>query len=420
MNKLKEISVLAIFVIVVIFASSIVKSKNTSNKNDAIVLPKTTTNYTRIESSFILKKIIFNELFIIKDKRLIEKIKLITENQTDSDFELNDVNADFFSPLEIIECNYKGNILQFIRLQSLNEDATISKKPILNFQIGNETYFLLTDKKINIPQLKNWLQANLSLKYKTISRNEIHIAAFENEKESEHSEISILKNRMKIVVRHKKESQRKHTILKAHGFHVSFELKNGFKIDSVINKIPMLPKIQFPFENIRFVSMNYNGFKFPINDTIIGVPKIDLLVQFQSSTNVDSLIFDLKKQLKSDYPIANNEIYFGKERLYFKQIDSKTIYLSSLHKNPELKTISHPFFIKGDLNLLTKMENAGWKGMFLEVLPMFKSTKTLLKKTKSIQYFHTATNEHTIVIPMKKNRDVYHELILYILSTQVD
>jgi hypothetical protein len=166
--------------------------------------------------------------------------------------------------------------------------------------------------------------------------------------------------------------------------------------------------------------MNYYGFKFPSDDTIIGVPKIDLLLTFQNPTKIDSLILDLKRQLKFDYPIVGNEIRYGKERLYFQQISTKTIYLSSLNPKAQLTTTSHPFYIKGDLNLLTKMENAGWKGMFIEVLPMFKSTKKLLKKTNSIQYFQTASNEHTIVIPMTKNHDVYHELILYILSTQVD
>lgn len=420
MNKVKEISVLAIFVIVVIFASAIVKSKNTSNQNSAIILPKTTTNYTRIESSFILKKVLFNELFVIKDKRLIEKIKLLAENQTDSDFNLNDINADFFSPLEIIECYYKGNSLQLVRLKSLYNDASIAKKPIVNFQIGNETYFLLTNKKINIKHLKNWLQINSSLKYKPTSKNEIQIVTFENEKESEHSEVSIHKNKLKIVVRNNQEILKKHTILNAGGFHISFELKNGFNIDSIINQIPMLPKIKFPFENIRFLSMNYYGFKFPVEDTIIGVPKIDLLLQFQSITNIDSLINDLKKQLKSEYPIINNEIYFGKERLYYKQIDSKTIYLSSLHKNPKLKSISHTFYIKGDLNLLTKLENAGWKAMFLEVIPMFKSTKILLKKTNAVEFYSNNSTNHTIVVPMKKNLDFYHEIVNFILSTQVN
>lgn len=420
MNKLKEISVLAIFVIAVLFFSGIVKNNSANKQKFDITLPDSTVSYSRIESSFILKRIVFNELFVIKDKRLFEKLKLISENQEESDLNLDELNVDFFSPIEIIECNYKGETLQFLRLNSVSKDESISKKPILNFQVNEQTYFLLSDKKINAIELKKWLQQHSKLHYSPSIHKEIHLASFENCKEIEQSDVSILKNRIKMVVRHQKSELKNNRILKANGFHISFDLTQGIPLDSTLTQIPLIPKINFPFKNIRQVSMNYYGFKFPTDDTIIGVPKIDLLLTFQNPTKIDSLIIDLKRQLKFDYPIAENEIRYGKERLYFQQISTKTIYLSSLNPKTQLSTTSHPFYIKGDLNLLTKMENAGWKGMFIEVLPMFKSTKKLLQKTNSIQYFQTASNEHTIVIPMKKNQDVYHELILYILSTQVD
>lgn len=420
MNKLKEISVLAIFVIATIVFSGIVKSKSANKQKLEIILPDSTVRYSRIESSFILKRIMFNELFVIKDKRLFEKLKLISENQEENDLNLDELNVDFFSPIEIIECKYKSEILQFLRLNSISKDESISKKPILNFQVGEQTYFVLSEKKINAIELKKWLQQHSKVHYSPTIHKEIHLVSFKNGKEIEQSNVSILKNRIKIAVLQKKNRIKKYQILRSNGFHVSLELNEGIQIENELTQIPLLPKINFPFKNIRQVSMNYYGFKFPTDDTIIGVPKIDLLLTFQNPTKIDSLILDLKRQLKFDYPIELNEIRYGKERLYFQQINSKTIYLSSLNPKGDLTTTSHPFYIKGDLNLLTKMENAGWKGMFIEVLPLFKSTKTLLKKTKSIQYFQTTENEHTIVIPMKKKRDVYHELILYILSTQVD
>ncbi|NCA21743.1 MAG: hypothetical protein EBS86_11485, partial [Crocinitomicaceae bacterium] len=108
MNKLKEISVLAIFVFATIVFSGIVKSKSANQQKLEIILPDSTVRYTRIESSFILKKIVFNELFVIKDKRLFEKLKLISENQKENDLNLDELNVDFFSPIEIIECKYKS------------------------------------------------------------------------------------------------------------------------------------------------------------------------------------------------------------------------------------------------------------------------------------------------------------------------
>jgi len=79
MNKIKEISVFVIFGLIFFTVHSITK-KNESHPNESIIsLPKSTTKYTRIESVQILKKFIFNELFIVKEKAIFEKIKKIIE-----------------------------------------------------------------------------------------------------------------------------------------------------------------------------------------------------------------------------------------------------------------------------------------------------------------------------------------------------
>ena len=59
------------------------------------------------------------------------------------------------------------------------------------------------------------------------------------------------------------------------------------------------------------------------------VPKIDLLLTFNQNTKVDSLISNLMKQLNANFLIDKNSIILGKEKLYFSQVNPKTIYLSS-------------------------------------------------------------------------------------------
>jgi len=153
------------------------------------------------------------------------------------------------------------------------------------------------------------------------------------------------------------------------------------------------------------------------NDSIIGIPKIDLLLTFNQKTKVDSLISDLMKQLHVGFSIKNNELLLGKEKLYFSQISPETIYLSTLNQDAKIINTNHSFKIAGNLNLLTKLENAGWKGMLIEVIPVFKSIKKLLQTTKKVEFKKVNSNSYEIIIPLKENKNVYHELLKFALSS---
>jgi hypothetical protein len=211
--------------------------------------------------------------------------------------------------------------------------------------------------------------------------------------------------------------QKQQLLLKESGFHISFPVEYGIQIDEQLQQIPILPRINFPFKEIRHVSVNYNGFKFTENDSIIGIPKIDLLISFNQKMKVDSLILNLMKQLHVGFSIKNNELLLGKEKLYFSQISPETIYLSTLNQDAKIIKTNHSFKIAGNLNLLTKLENAGWKGMLIEVIPVFKSTKKLLQTTKKVEFKKVNSNSYEIIIPLKENKNVYHELLKFALSS---
>jgi hypothetical protein len=225
------------------------------------------------------------------------------------------------------------------------------------------------------------------------------------------------KNQIKVVINENQKKQKKQLLLKESGFHFSFPIEDGIQIDEQLQLIPILPRINFPFKEIRHISGNYSGFKFTENDSIIGIPKIDLLLTFNQKTKVDSLISDLMKQLHVGFSIKNNELLLGKEKLYFSQISPETIYLSTLNQDAKIIKTNHSFKIAGNLNLLTKLENAGWKGMLIEVIPVFKSTKKLLQKTKKVEFKKVNSNSYEIIIPLKENKNVYHELLKFALSS---
>jgi hypothetical protein len=414
MNKIKEISILVIFGLILFSINSITKRKTSEKQKTIISLPINTVQYTRIESIHLLKKFIYNELFVIKDQLVLEKLKSISKNQDENEFSGSNFNIDITAPIELININLDGENYSIIRMKS-NKKGIEGVFSLPYFETESEKCFLIKGDKKNIKSLKN--QFSKSFKYSLESKTDISIFNFINKNLVRSSIISVQKNRIKVITNEKQHLQKKQLILKESGFHFSFPIEDGIQMNEQLQQIPILPKINFPFKDIRHISGNYSGFKFTENDSIVGIPKIDLLISFKQKTKVDSLILNLMKQLNVEFPIRNNQVSFGKEKLYFSQITPKIIYLSTRNSTPKIEKSSHPIKIAGDLTKITELENAGWKGMLIEVIPVFKSTKNLLQTTKNVEFKKVNANSYEILIPMKENKNAYHELLKLALSS---
>ncbi len=414
MNKLKEIAVFVIFGLILFGINSITQKKTFEKKENSISLPINTVQYTRIESVQLLKKFLYNELFVIKDQLLIEQLQSITKNQDEGDFSISDLNIDFSSPIELISIKLSRENYSIIRIRS-TKSGIEGEFSIPYFETENEKCFLIEGDKKNIKSLKK--EFSKSFNYSLKSKIDISVLNFENKRLIQSSNISIQQKQIKIILNHKQNQHKNHLLLKESGFHFSFPVEEGIDVEEKLKQIPILPRINFPFKEIRHISANYYGFKFTENDSIIGIPKIDLLLTFKHNTKVDSLISNLLKQLNVDFSIDKNMMKLGKEKLYFSQINPKTIYLSSQTRVPSIVKNNNPIKLSGDLNLLTKLENAGWKGMLIEVIPVFKSTKKLLQSTKNVKFKKVNATTYEIIIPVKENKNVYHEFLKLVLSS---
>jgi hypothetical protein len=414
MNKLKEITVFVIFGIILFAINSITQKKPSEKLETSISLPINTVQYSRIESVQLLKKFLYNELFVVKDQLVLEKLKTIAKNQDESNFSASDLNIDFAAPIELIAIKMNGENFSIIRIKS-TKSGIEGKFSIPYFETENEKCFIIEGDKKNIKSLKK--EFSKSFDYSLKSKRDISVLSFENKKLTQLSTISIQQKHIKIALNHKQNQPKNHFILKESGFHFSFPVDEGIAIEEQLKKIPILPRINFPFKEIRHISANYYGFKFTENDSILGIPKIDLLLTFKHNTEVDSLISNLMKQLNVNFLIDKNSIILGKEKLYFSQVSPKTIYLSSQTSVPSIVKSNNSIKLSGDLNLLTKLENAGWKGMLIEVIPVFKSTKKLLQTTKKVEFKKINATSYEILIPVKENKNVYHELLKLALSS---
>jgi hypothetical protein len=414
MNKLKEIAVFVIFGLILFGINSITQKKTFEKKENSISLPINTVQYTRIESVQLLKKFLYNELFVIKDQLLIEQLQSITKNQDEGDLSISDLNIDFSSPIELISIKLSRENYSIIRIRS-TKSGIEGEFSIPYFETENEKCFLIEGDKKNIKSLKK--EFSKSFNYSLKSKIDISVLNFKNKRLIQSSNISIQQKQIKIILNHKQNQHKNHLLLKESGFHFSFPVDEGIDVEEKLKQIPILPRINFPFKEIRHISANYYGFKFTENDSIIGIPKIDLLLTFKHNTKVDSLISNLLKQLNVDFSIDKNMMKLGKEKLYFSQINPKTIYLSSQTRVPSIVKNNNPIKLSGDLNLLTKLENAGWKGMLIEVIPVFKSTKKLLQSTKNVKFKKVNATTYEIIIPVKENKNVYHEFLKLVLSS---
>lgn len=414
MNKLKEIAVFVIFGLILFGINSITQKKTFEKKENSISLPINTVQYTRIESVQLLKKFLYNELFVIKDQLLIEQLQSITKNQDEGDFSISDLNIDFSSPIELISIKLSRENYSIIRIRS-TKSGIEGEFSIPYFETENEKCFLIEGDKKKIKSLKKEFSKSFNYSFK--SKIDISVLNFENKRLIQSSNISIQQKQIKIILNHKQNQHKNHLLLKESGFHFSFPVDEGIDVEEKLKQIPILPRINFPFKEIRHISANYYGFKFTENDSIIGIPKIDLLLTFKHNTKVDSLISNLLKQLNVDFSIDKNMMKLGKEKLYFSQINPKTIYLSSQTRVPSIVKNNNPIKLSGDLNLLTKLENAGWKGMLIEVIPVFKSTKKLLQSTKNVKFKKVNATTYEIIIPVKENKNVYHEFLKLVLSS---
>jgi hypothetical protein len=79
------------------------------------------------------------------------------------------------------------------------------------------------------------------------------------------------------------------------------------------------------------------------------------------------------------------------------------------------KTFLSPF-ITGDPKNIVKISNAGWKGLFLELIPAFKSSKNLLESTTKISTYKNKQGYHIICLSFKKNEDALHSLLKFALN----
>jgi hypothetical protein len=415
MNKWKEsFSILAIGLS---FCALILLIQPAKQYNTYVTkIPKTTTQHYLLNGEKLFKKLIFSELFIHKDEIITQKIKDLVSKKTVTKSHFSELSLNLFHPIEIIRFKKSGKHFTAIKFKIDNHDAFdhTSAKMTNELIFRNESfaYYIFGQPKNKTFEFKVYLKSNLFTYTIKNQGYKQYISVFENSKLISQSTIGIKDNNLLIEKKQNKlKESYKHLVPK--GFHFSTTLNtsdySGFQDEKVLDIIN--------WKDLKYVSLNYDGFIFLDYNELIAIPRFEIYLSYKNKISGDLIVQDLINQFKLPFITSKTGVFqSNKETIRVNQLDTNQIIISTMPMKSKLvKTELNPFF-SGDPKNIVKISNAGWKGLFLELIPGFKASKNLLETTNKIYTFQNKNGAQVTCLSFKKDKDALHSLLRFTLS----
>ena len=389
---------------------SIPKKNQVENKIIEVEIPKKTLQHCYIDPLPLLENCVFDELFIVQDAQVVEEIRKLLKDVKKN--KINNLGIDFISPIELIEMNFKATTIVLLRVNIDNQKKfkeNSSKFSVQSFGIDEKAYFLLNDsldlKNLRKEIIKNKIKLNISN-----PKRDVILSQFKNSILIQEHRLSISSSEISLKIKGLFRNKSNLVRLKPGGMHSTFSLKK------LLSRLPSnyVKEIAFlkPIEN---VSLNYYGFELEDEGEVIGVPKFDLLLTFKRNQNCTVFLDNIQKKYNLPIIKVDSSYKIGSQNLVLKQVNEKMIYLSTNKKKQDFISSSELFQIEGDLKMLTKIENSGWRGLVLDFIPGYQASKDLLETTDYLTMKRMNENTSEIKIIFKKDENTYHSLLKLLL-----
>ncbi len=416
MNKWKE--TLSIIVISASFISLIliVQANQIKITEFKTTIPKATTEHFLINASSLLKKVVFDELFVHEDEVVIQKIKELVSKDSKTETNLSDLNIDYSAPLEVIRFKKNDKVYSAIKFKIRNPEKFNENqnklKTMLLFRDKFNAYWILGELKRNKSRFEKYLISN-SFQYKLKNdQSKQFVSRFKNGKLVGFGSIQVKDNLLEFE--QKFANLQPHISLKPFGFHLSSLINSSQFASLQENKTSELIQLK----NINYVSLNYGGLDFIDDPEIQAMPKFDILLCYKNKIWGDSVLRNILKHYNLPFKIISKEHYqLGKQSIKIEQIDSNKFIISSLNNFKLTETFLNPQ-VEGDPKNIVKITNAGWKGLFLELIPGFKTSKNLLESTEKISTYQSRKGSQIICLSFKRNEDALHSLFRFAMNLQ--
>lgn len=348
--------------------------KQNKSKAEYFEVPENTEMYIRIQPGKLAKKFIKELVLNPTNESLTKKIALLFQERSDGEWMEGDLDYLPFSAIEIIRLDG----LFFVRYASALkiEKSWHHTNYFSRYTFKGKNYLLIEPSKTKEIQLLNVLknrQQRLNCKKLSWQNQDIFIVHQKNKKEL--SSFYGLLNGPQFEFGCLTKSSKKYTFLKPAGFHFSSEL-NGKTLDEELRKLPMLKTLDLA--GISAFSVNYFGFEFIENDSLVGIPKMEMALYFRDNYSIESWLNSLVQQQNGSLKRNSTNLLFHNQT-YFYRIDFKNnvLFLSNISKKATWQTWSQSFRIEGDLSLITKLIRPDWRGAFLKTLAIYEKLENL-------------------------------------------
>ncbi|MFY7669098.1 MAG: hypothetical protein ACOVQG_10160 [Crocinitomicaceae bacterium] len=416
MNKWKEtLSILLIsvsFIALVLF----IQPNETKESEFKTRIPKSTTEHYLFNASSLIKKLVFDELFVHEDEVLVQKVKELVSKDSKTETSLSDLNIDYTAPLEVISFKINQKSFTALKFKISNADKfdqnQLKLRKALLFRNKLNAYWVLGELKSSKTLFQKYI-INNSFEYLLKNdESKQFVSKFSNSKLVSFGCIQAKDHLLKIE--QKNFRNQTHTSLKPKGFHLSTEINSSQFGSLQENRISELIHLK----ELNYISLNYLCLNFIDDSEIQAIPKFEVLLCYKNKISGNSITSNVLKHVDLPFKIISKERFqLGQQSINIKQIDTNQFIISTLNNFQLTKTFLNPF-VTGDPKNIVKISNAGWKGLFLELIPAFKTSKNLLESTNKISTYQNKQGYHIICLSFKKNEDALHSLLKFALNLQ--
>jgi hypothetical protein len=419
MNKWKE--TVSILLIVSCFLTLIHFVLPKSELNDEYIthIPKTTSTHYLLNTPSLFKDILFNELFIHKDDLIIAQIKDILSKKVKTKTDYTDLSIDFNEPLEIIRFSFHKKTFAALKYKISNPKTFDQNNELLGKELAfrdENVGFIVFDAtiKIKIP-IKKMLTTNLVDYHIKDKNSKLLVSVFVKSKLESITTFNLKKNEL-IVEKTSLKNKPFHRCLKPQGFHLSTSVTNYNSSELFDNATPQLIRIK----DLNYVSLNYMGLNFIESNELPAMPQFEIYFNYTKRVVGDSIVCSIIKKfnLPFRYDKVNSfTLRNGMGTIKLNQLDSNSFIVSSINSNFQLSKTNINPYLSGDPKNIVKVTNAGWKGLFLELIPGYKATKNMLETTKKVDtYKDKKTGKEITHLTFKNEEDALHSLLKFALT----
>ncbi len=417
-----------------------------SDKTNLNYIPKNAIIALKIDGKELIKSSFSSILFESQDENTIRKIREFIQSQ---DFENNKYDGlNILSQIVVFSAPLKnGDVLGF----SLNLEDPDAFKAVIGESknknqfvevIDNVGFILiaLNESSISNSDLSTYFTKNI----KNNSQRKSNFSKADNSSiqvytkgklfgesscfNSSQINLQMLKSGFELdgdftIAKSKIENIPSKILLKTskNNFHFSSSIITSALQDSLNVQ---LKKLNYNLPDFKAISFNYKGVSIINDDSgMHPLPHIDLLMEFKKDFDIDAFLKEAEfvNQIEGSY--FNYQLKIAGKTYYINQINKTTVSIGSTKNLETVENKTNQLFsVKGNLSSILKIEGGGMIVSFLEVVPLFKSTKELFA---NVYDFDITVNKESITkakligkLDFKKNVSSFNEITKFILGNQ--